>query len=175
MKTRSTFSEGETPTIFIKRTSTKTDAGERETPLNETGLWAVRALLERARLLGATESKHYLLPRDHSKETQSSKPTQLGFDPNQHQVTVRTAWRSLTAKAGLKGLRFHDLRHTANTKLGAKGVPTSTAKSIGGWSDDRMVDYYNHTQMEAKAEAMGALEVPFILKLLSNNPRRRTA
>ena len=108
MKTRSTFSEGETPTIFIKRTSTKTDAGERETPLNETGLWAVGALLERANALGSTEPKHYLLPRDHSKETQGSRPIQLGFDPNQHQVTFRTAWRSLTDKAGLKGTRKGD-------------------------------------------------------------------
>ena len=61
----------------------------------------------------------------------------------------------MTAKAGLKGFRFHDLWHTANTKLGAKGVPTSTAKGIGRSSDDRMVDYYNHTPMEAKAEVMG--------------------
>lgn len=39
------------------------------------------------------------------------------FDPTRHLKSWRTAWRTLTRKAGLPGFRFHDLRHCAITQL----------------------------------------------------------
>ncbi len=52
------------PAIVISRVTTKTDAGEREIPLNRVAQLAVRRLLERAWLLGARAPAHYLLPAD---------------------------------------------------------------------------------------------------------------
>jgi integrase len=39
------------------------------------------------------------------------------FDPTRGIGSWKKAWRKLSEKAGLKGLRFHDLRHHAITEL----------------------------------------------------------
>jgi integrase len=49
-------------TIRICRSSTKTDAGERIIPLTTRATTALVKLTERAKLIGATEPDHYLLP-----------------------------------------------------------------------------------------------------------------
>ena len=36
--------------------------------------------------------------------------------------TVRTAFEAVYRRAGLKGLRFHDLRHTAATRMVKSGA-----------------------------------------------------
>jgi Phage integrase family len=42
----------------------------------------------------------------------------------------RTAWRRICKAAGLPRLRFHDLRHTATTKLLENAVPYATVAQI---------------------------------------------
>jgi len=71
LRVGSLFLEGGHPFIRLKAKETKSRT-EREPALNELGLWAVRHLLERARLLGASEPEHYLLPADLSKHTKGS-------------------------------------------------------------------------------------------------------
>jgi integrase len=60
-------------------------------------------------------------------------------------------------KAGLKGFRFHDLRHCAITQLAEAGTSDSTMMVIGGHVSRRMLERYSHVRMEAKRTAMEAL------------------
>ena len=69
--------------ITVRRVSTKTDAGCRIIPLNETATWALSRLLERAQLLGANEPEHYLLPAFRYKHTQEKQNIScVGYDVN---------------------------------------------------------------------------------------------
>lgn len=54
------------------------------------------------------------------------------------------AWRAACVKAGLAGLRFHDLRHTwASWQVQAE-TPLSVLQDLGGWSSFEMVRRYAH-------------------------------
>ena len=74
-------------------------------PVSVCGGW------ERAKKLGSTEPGHYVFPRCENGQ----------FDAKQPQKSWLTAFRKITSLAGLKGLRFHDLRHHAITELAEAG------------------------------------------------------
>lgn len=147
-------------TLTIRRTSTKTDAGARIVPLNENAAWARARLLERARKIGATDTEHYLMPAAMFKHTKSGDPMKqaAGFDLNRPMRSWRTAWRNLTTKAKLSRLRFHDLRHHCITKLAEAGTPDHTLMAISGHVIREMLEHYSHVRMEAKRNAVAALE-----------------
>lgn len=54
-----------------------------------------------------------------------------------------TAFKAACRRAGIIGLRLHDLRHTATTNLRRAGVDTATAMKIVGHKSDRMHRRYN--------------------------------
>ena len=79
-------------------------------------------------------------------------------DPTKPISTWRTAWRRLTREAGLKGLRFHDLRHHAITELAESDeVSEQTIMAIAGHVSPRMLRHYSHVRQEAKRKALDAL------------------
>ena len=45
-----------------------------------------------------------------------------------HLGTVKTAWKTAFKRAGLRHVRFHDLRHTLNTRLLEAGVLQESAR-----------------------------------------------
>jgi len=146
-------------TLKIRRNSTKTDAGCRLIPLNNAAVWALTRLLERANLLKAREPDHYLFPAFNYKHTKESKTAGSDFyDPTKPMVTWRSGWRTLTKKAELKGLRFHDLRHHSITKLAEAGVPDQTLMSIAGHVSRSMLEHYSHIRLTAKRAAVDALD-----------------
>lgn len=61
---------------------------------------------------GTTKPEHYVFP--------FGKPTPS--DPTRHITDITGAWDALRKRAGVK-CRFHDLRHTAATKMAEAGVP----------------------------------------------------
>jgi integrase len=69
-----------------------------------------------------------------------------------------TAWRALRDAAGLHGLRFHDLRHTVITELAEVGVADHVLESISGHLSRRMVEHYSHIRIDAKRQALEALD-----------------
>ena len=145
--------------MTVRRQTTKTDAGARIVPLNETALYALARLLERARLLGANEPQHYLFPAFRFRRTKDpSSAAGKGYDPAAPMCTWRTAWRSLTKKAGLPGLRFHDLRHHCITKLAEAGAPEETILAIAGHVDRKMLEHYSHIRMDAKRKAVALID-----------------
>jgi integrase len=56
----------------------------------------------------------------------------------------RKGWRGACKRAGLEGLRFHDLRHTWASWLMQAGVPAYAIQSLGGWASPKMVERYAH-------------------------------
>jgi len=144
--------------LSVRRTSTKTDAGCRMIPLNETATWALAQLLTRANELGSTAPEHYILPASRFRHTKEPNIKGLGYDPTAPMRTWRTAWRSLTKRAGLPGLRFHDLRHHSITRLAEAGVAEQTLMAIAGHVSREMLEHYSHIRMQAKRDAVAALD-----------------
>ena len=59
--------------------------------------------------------------------------------------------------AKIPDLRFHDLRHTAATRMGDAGADAFTLAAIFGWSDIRMAMRYTHAMEDAKRRAVEAI------------------
>ena len=122
---------------------------------------ALGRLRRRAEGLGPVEHSHYVFaavaPRfDFSSKNVIDRKI-IGFEPTRYQKSWRSAWRTLTKKAGLPGFRFHDLRHCAITQLAENGASDSTIMAIAGHVSRRMLERYSHVRMEAKRKAMEAL------------------
>ena len=55
----------------------------------------------------------------------------------------KRAFGTALKEAGIRGFRFHDLRHCAATNLRRAGVDTATAMQIVGHKSDKMWKRYN--------------------------------
>ena len=139
----------------------KTSAGERVVPLTDVATSALARLRRRAEGFGPVVQPHYVFAAFVPKFTFSGKRVidynVTSFDPTRHVNSWRSAWRTLTKKAGLPGFRFHDLRHCAITQLAENGTSDSTIMAIAGHVSRRMLERYSHVRMEAKRTAMEAL------------------
>ena len=60
--------------------------------------------------------------------------------------------------AGLKGLRFHDLRHQAITELAEQGHSDQTVMAIAGHVSPKMLNHYSKIRLDAKRKALDELE-----------------
>lgn len=140
-------------TLLVSRKTTKTAAGERLIPLNRDAVWALSQMWNRSQKMneGADpKPEHYVFCACEYKEFDASLPMK----------SWRTAWRSLTKKAGLPGLRFHDLRHSAITVLAESGASDQTIMSLAGHVSRKMLDHYSHIRLDAKRHAVEALNSP---------------
>jgi len=132
--------------LHVRRS--KNETSHRVIPLNASAIEAVARMLERADLLGHTEPEHYLWPA-----------CQWGrYDPTKPMLQWDTAWRALRDGDGLHGLRFHDLRHTVITELAEMGVADHVLESISGHLSRRMLEHYSHIRIDAKRQALDALD-----------------
>ncbi|KKX26702.1 site-specific integrase [Rhizobium sp. LC145] len=57
---------------------------------------------------------------------------------------LEQAWRRLLIRAGIKGLRFHDLRHEGISRLFERGLNVIEVSSISGHKELRMLKRYTH-------------------------------
>ena len=71
---------------------------------------------------------------------------------------IKNAFGSACEDAEIKDLWFHDLRHTAATRMGERGVDPFTIAEIMGHSDLKMTRSYTHATANAKRAAVAALE-----------------
>jgi integrase len=86
-------------------------------------------------------------------------------------------FRQLCARADVKGVRLHDLRHYVATRLLASGVDVRTvAGRLGDRNAATTLNVYGHFLQEADREAAERLEEVFLTALNgeedSRNPRR---
>ena len=146
-------------TLTVRKS--KTDAGVRAIPLTDVACSVLARLRTRAESFGPVEPGHYVFAsygtRMTFNDTAIVGSKMVAFDPTKHVNSWRTAWRTLTKKAGLPGFRFHDLRHCAITSLAESGASDSTIMAIAGHVSRRMLERYSHVRMEAKRKAVETL------------------
>lgn len=72
---------------------------------------------------------------------------------------IKTAWKATIRRAGIRYRRFHDLRHTFNTRLMEAGVMQEVRKALMGHSSGEDVNsIYTHVELPVKREAIRKLE-----------------
>src|ERR1039458_593811 len=74
---------------------------------------------------------------------------------------IKTTWASSLRRSGLRHFRFHDLRHTANTRMMLAGVLQEVRREIIGHSSQRsrdVNDRYTQIELPEKREAIRKLE-----------------
>jgi integrase len=141
---------GTTPTIHVSE-GIKNDYRARSLPLNELALWAAKALLKRAKEIGACAPEHYLMPHRAANGKQ-------GFDWTRPISSWRGAWKRFTADAGIPDLKMYALRHHALTLLFEdENVSEQTAVEIAGWNSPSMKKTYSHIRVNKRREALEAL------------------
>ena len=74
-------------------------------------------------------------------------------------ATMRKGWLGALRRAGLRHIRFHDTRHTFNTRLMEAGVMREVRMSLMGHSSgSRVHSIYTHIELPVKREAIRKLE-----------------
>lgn len=135
----------EANSVHIRKS--KNEGSKRVLPLNDAALAAVKMMIERADELGHKSPDHYLLCANQHHQ----------LDPTVPGRKWDTAWRALRDAAGLRGLRFHDLRHTVVTRLLEAGERDHVVESITGHLSRRMLEHYSHIRLSAKKRALDRL------------------
>jgi len=134
-------------TEAFKRRSTKTDAGARMIPLNRDAVLALSEFMDRLAKLKVDKPEPFLFPACENGH----------IDPTKPKKGWRTAWRSLTKTAGLRGLRFHDLRHHCITELAELGLSDQTIMSLAGYVGREMLDHSSHIRLEAERRVLAGV------------------
>jgi integrase len=142
--------------LTIGRAKTKAGKG-RQIPINAD---LVKVLDDHAswyrRKIGDIKPEWYMFP---GRTGRPVRGEQRPLDPTKPIGDITTAWDALREATGVQ-CRFHDLRHTAATKMAEAGVPESTMLAIMGHMSRAMLERYSHIRMAAKREAVKSLELP---------------
>jgi integrase len=73
--------------------------------------------------------------------------------------TIKTSWGGALKNAGLRHFRFHDLRHTHNTRLMEAGVMQEVRMALMGHQNrDKVHATYTHVELPVKRLAIAKLE-----------------
>jgi len=115
--------------ISIPQTNTKSKK-ERKVPINSV---LKTLLLERKLAVGNTK---YVFPSPRGVE--------------KNLAWVKRSFKTACKKAGIENLRFHDLRHTAATRLVDAGIPLHAIAKLLGHSTVRVTERYSHPEESVK-------------------------
>jgi integrase len=133
----------------------KTQAGYRTIQLGEKTLETLRKQLERCKLLKSVAGDNW---KDLNLIFPSTVGTPLGGS------NISRNFKPQLEKAGVKNVRFHDLRHTAASLMLNNGVPVLVVSKILGHSKtSTTLDIYGHlipTMQENAARIMDELLTP---------------
>jgi integrase len=93
-------------------------------------------------------------------------------DPTKPMGSVKEAWEAAKGRAGVK-CRFHDLRHTAVSRMRDAGVRIAKVAKIVGWSAAtmvRMAARYGHFALEDLRSAVESISRPGVQEGSPVNP-----
>src|ERR1044072_2263857 len=114
----------------------------------------VRQLLETQKVLRARKAQ------ENAEKGKSQVPSPYVFPSPRTEkrlVEIKYSFVRAVKQAKITDLRFHDLRHTAATRMGDAGADAFTLAAIFGWSDIRMAMRYTHAMEDAKRRAVEAI------------------
>jgi integrase len=140
----------------------KTAGGEgRLVPLSDT---ALQALQEWRAQFPNAEPEHYVFPRESygligKKGTFGGTVAPYETFPDQAIGSWKSAWQQAKKTAKVE-CRWHDLRHTAVSRVAAGGATDGTLQAIFGWMSPKMIERYSHVRNEAKRKAVSVLDEP---------------
>jgi integrase len=137
------------PTLFVRRDSTKTDAGQRCIPLDAEAAGAVRELLRVARRYGSREPEHFLLPLDFGRHCCNPEKPAQGW---------HVAWTTLRRAAGLSQIHFHDLRHTYAAGAMLAGLTLAELGALMGHMSAGETKAYIQIRNDAASESVDRVE-----------------
>ncbi len=89
--------------------------------------------------------------------------------------SIKTAWKKALSRAAIRRYRFHDLRHTFNTRLMEAGLIREVRMSLMGHSlgDDPQATY-THVELPPKRKAIRKLQDWIELQKKGGEPDERT-
>jgi len=70
---------------------------------------------------------------------------------------LQTSFNGACRRAGIEGLRFHDLRHTFASRLVERGIDLIRVKELLGHSSVKMTERYTHSNREERKKAVELL------------------
>jgi integrase len=148
------------PFLYVRRATTKTDAGARRVVLDRIAVWATRKLVARARVLGCRSPEDYLLPTDRARHTRPTDPLHgaSGYDHAHAQTSWETEWQKFRSIVGIGHRRFHDLRHSYVSRAAEAGVPVAVIQAQVGHLSAQMVAWYTHISERAQFKAAQQIE-----------------
>ncbi|MBY0431274.1 MAG: site-specific integrase, partial [Rhodospirillales bacterium] len=76
-----------------------------------------------------------------------------GDGANGHMTTIRTFWAAVCRRAGIEGVRVHDVRHTFASLLVSSGESLPVVGALLGHTQAKTTSRYAHLQDEALRKA----------------------
>lgn len=83
--------------------------------------------------------------------------TAYDVDPGKPMGAWKRAWTTAKKQAGVE-CRIHDLRHHFISALAQTQTPDATIQAISGHLSRKMLEHYSHVRLEAKRNAVAALD-----------------
>ena len=116
------------------------------------------------------EGEHRLIPmtaRVHVMLQAIRKPSGIALTYDDEPIRrIKTAWKGALRRSEIPRLRFHDLRHTFNSRLADLGVIADVRKELMGHSRGGDVNsIYTHIELPTLREAIRKLELWHMEKL----------
>jgi integrase len=67
-------------------------------------------------------------------------------------------WKTAKENTPIESFRWHDLRHSAVSRLAASGVNDGTIQEIAGWMSPKMIKKYGHFRAAAMRKAVSVFD-----------------
>jgi integrase len=81
-------------------------------------------------------------------------PGEPGRDGKRRPYQIDPVWKRVLRKVGIEGLRFHDLRHEAVSRLVEAGLGDQEVAAISGHKSMQMLKRYTHLRAEDLVEKL---------------------
>jgi integrase len=144
--------------LVVGRSKTIAGTG-RGIPLNQSAAATLRTWSAR---FPERRPDHFVFPAEkYGVSGDDAVPHTWGTNPTKHLKSLKEAWETAKAQAKIT-CRFHDLRHTATTRMLERGAPLPVVASLLGWSAAttvRMMKRYGHIGQVAQREAVELLQI----------------